>query len=365
MGKRALVTGACGFVGSHLIERLSEADWEVVGTDLEEARRETYYANRASAEDKLPEPKYYGDLIDDFDIEFVPADITQRSTLEPVFEYEYDVVFHTASLYDYFAEWEPLYAVNVEGGRNVGELAVENDVDHFVHWSTLGVCGGKDLSKSEPVQEDADYAPHNRYGKSKVEQEKTLLELHEREGLPITILRPAPIYGPRHNYGVYHLLYLYRKIGTGLVFPVFPAPRNLHFPCVHVEDIVRAALFVHDEREQTVGETYHVTSDLIRQDEFVTFVANSLGLPVKRCPLPWPIYRTIAGLLVEIAKRLEQRARSQNERPKFPASMAQYLKSDFWFTNQKLKDEGFEFVYEDPRRGLWQYITWCKERGML
>lgn len=179
------------------------------------------------------------------------------------------------------------------------------------------------------------------------------------------MLRPAPIYGPRNRYGVYHLLYLYRKVGTGLVFPVYPRHNQPRFPSVHVNDVVRAALFARDDPAQTRGEIYHVTSDPIRQDELVTFMARSLGLPVKRVPLPWPIYKTIAGWLVKLAEHLEQRARSNDRRPKFPASMAQYLESDFWFSNEKLKSAGFDFKYENPKDGLWNFITWCKRRGML
>lgn len=365
MSTRALVTGACGFVGSHLVERLAASDWEVLATDLEAAQRNTFYADRADGNETMPNPSYYGDLLADLDATFVPADLTDRSSLEPLFEHDVDVVFHTASLYDYFAEWETLHAVNVEGGRNVGELAADHGVDQFVHWSTLGVTGGNDVNRSTPIREDAPYAPHNRYGRSKAEQERVLLELHEDAGLPLTILRPAPIYGPRNNYGVYHLLYLYRKVGTGLVFPVYPRRYQLHFPSVHVRDLVRAALFVHANRPETVGETYHVTSDPIEQDDLVAFVCRAMGLPVRRIPLPWPAYRAAAGGLLAVAKRLERRARERDRRPKFPASMAQYLRSDFWFTNEKLRSEGFEFVHRDPRRGLWEYITWCRERGLL
>ncbi|MWG36125.1 NAD-dependent epimerase/dehydratase family protein [Halomarina oriensis] len=366
--KRALVTGACGFVGSHLVERLDERceSWDVVATDLERAQRRSYYADGTLEESTArPQHRYYGDFLEESGARFVPADLTDRSSLEPLFEESYDVVFHTASLFDYFAERETLDAVNVEGGRNVGALAAANDVGQFVHWSTLGVCGGTDVTRDTPATEDVPYDPHNRYGRSKRRQEEALFELRAQTDLPLTVLRPAPIYGPRHQYGIYHLLLLYRKVGTGLVFPIYPRERQFRFPCVHVEDLVRAAVFVHEHRERTVGETYHVTSDPIRQDELVEFVAESLGLPRRRVPLPWPVYRTVAGWLVGLASSLERRAREQGRTPKFPASMARYLTNDFWFTNRKLREEGFEFVYEDPRHGLWDYITWCKERGLL
>lgn len=365
MSKRALVTGACGFVGSHLLEALIERGWNVIGTDLEEAQRNEFYAERASSNEKMPNPSYYGDLIEELDISFIPSDITNKTSLEPLFKDNIDVVFHTASLYDYFAEWDKLRSVNINGARNIGEKAAKNDVSHFIHWSTLGVTGGNKANRDAPLREDAQYAPHNRYGDSKVKQEKVLRNLQDEAGLPLTIIRPAPIYGPRNNYGVYHLLYLYRKIGTVLMFPIYPRRYQLRFPCVHVQDVVRAALFIHSHQKRTLGETYHVTSDPIKQDELVSFFAESLGLPEKRIPLPWPFYQGAAMLLLKLAKHLEKRAREKDTRPKFPASMAQYLQSDFWFTNEKLRNEGFDFLYQDPRKGLWNYITWCKDRGML
>lgn len=366
MGKTALVTGACGFVGSHVVEHLTEHEWDIVATDLEANRRTDFYDESGTSDHPQgPHHRYYGDLLEDLGVQFVSADLTRRSTLEPLFDHAYDVVFHTASLYDYFADWEALYEVNVEGGRNIGELAATNDVGHFVHWSTLGVCAGSEIETNEPVDETAPYDPHNRYGRSKAEQERALFALAEENELPLTVLRPAPVYGPRHTYGVYHLLYLYRKVGTGLIFPIYPRDRQLRFPSVHVEDLVRAAVFVYANADETVGEIYHVTSDPISQDNLVAFVVESLGLPRRQIPLPWPVYRTIARWLVTAAEFYERRARDRDITPKFPASMAQYLANDFRFSNEKLKSAGFEFVYADPRRGLWEYITWCKERGLL
>lgn len=365
--QRALVTGACGFVGSHLVEHLTSADWDVVATDLEGADRTEYYATReGSANDSMPEPSHYGSVLDRLDVEFIPADITDPDQVDRLFAGRdpYDVVFHTASLYDYFADRETLDRVNLTGGRNVATAASRHDVGQFVHWSTLGVCGGS-ASESDPIREDAPYNPHNRYGESKAEQERMLFDLEREAGLPLTVLRPAPVYGPRHTYGIYHLLYLYRKVGTGFIWPIYPRDQQLRFPSVYVTDLVRAATFVTRYPETTIGEVYHVTSEPIEQDDLIAFITEALGLPRHRIPMPWPLYRFIANRLVETAGVFERRARRNDSRPKFPMSMAQYLTRDFWYVSDKLRDLGFTFEYPDPREGLWEYITWCKERGLL
>ncbi len=360
MGKKALVTGACGFTGSHMLELLSENGWDIVATDLEGSQREVYYSEEGDAT-----PVFYEDIMDEADAEFIPADLTDKESLKPLFDgHDYDVIFHIASLYDYFAEMEELRKVNVEGGRNIAELAIENDVPHFIHWSTEGVLG--DAGFDEPKTEDAEYHAHNRYCKSKVEQEEMLWDLHENEGLPLTIVRPAPIYGPRHTYGVYHVLMTIRKMGKGLIPRIYPRSKQLKFPSIHVKDLVRAALFLHLNKDESIGEAYNVVSDEIGQDELMEFLAHNL--PVEetvRVPIWFPVFKGLAWVSQKLATWNEKRARKKGKRPKIDASMTQYLTGNMWFSNQKLKDLGFEFVYQDPRRGLLDYITWCKEQGMI
>lgn len=361
MGRTALVTGACGFTGSHMVELLAESGWDVVATDLEGSEREAYYTE---GEGSVPAPVYYEDLFEDAGASFIPADLTEPETLEPVFaEHEYDAVFHIASLFDYFASWDLLEAVNVDGARNLAECAVENDVGHFVHWSTLGVLG--DAGYDEPKDETSAYNPHNRYCRSKVEQEKLLADYHENEGLPLTILRPAPIYGPRHRYGIYHILLLLKKYGTVGIPRIYPRSKQTMFPSVHVEDLTRAAHYVTEHGDETVGETYNVTSDCLGQDVIIEFLCDALGVRTKRLVVPSPVFGLYAKLAQAISHRLEKRARKKETRPKIDASMTHYMGHNMWFSNEKIRDTGFTFTYRDPRRGLWDYVTWCREEGLV
>lgn len=357
MAKTALVTGACGFTGTHMVEHLRQNGWDVVATDLERAAHGEYYCETGDLH-----PVHYEDFIKELGVEFVPADLTKPETLKPLFAGRtYDVVFHVASLYDYFAEWDVLYKVNVEGVRNIAELALKAGVGRFVHWSTDGVYGE---IKNPPGTEDDPYDPPNLYSKSKTEQEKVLWELHKDAKLPLTILRPAPIYGPRHRYGVYHILYAVQKMGTGVVISWYPKKHTLMLPSVHVIDLVKAALFV-AEKEEAVGQAYNVLSDCIPQPEFMEFLYKALGVPYLRVPVWWPLYKASAAWGLEIIKKLDAKARAKGLRPKVDVPMVEYITHQYWFGNQKLKDLGYKFLYQDPREGIWEYITWCKERGWL
>lgn len=361
MSETALVTGACGFTGTKLAERLHDAGWDVVATDLEEADRDAFYTET----DNAPHPAYDATALDEYDeMPLYPADITERETLTPLFEnHDIDVVFHPASLFDYFADWEQLRAVNVEGARNVAELAAEAGVEQFVHFSTLGVLGAAGFD--EPKSEADPYDPHNEYCESKVEQERVLQSVRDETDLPLTIVRPAPIYGPGNQYGVYHVLLTVSKLGFAPIYRIYPRSKQFVFPSIHVTDLCRMALFLTDHRAQSIGETYNAVSDCIDQDELLSFVGDSLGVPQIRLPTPYRLYKLFSQYAELHSRRIHRIAQQQGKRPKIDAPITQYLSNNMWYTNEKIRDLGFEFTYRDPRRGLWEYITWCKERGVL
>jgi nucleoside-diphosphate-sugar epimerase len=341
-----------------MVELLVKNGWDVTGTDLTGNLHKEYYCENGALH-----PMMYEDFVRDLGVKFITADLTNKESLYPLFNGKpYDAIFHTASLYDYFAKWDVLYKINVEGTRNLAELVVKHGVGRFIHWSTDGVYGS---TKEEPADENAPYAPGNDYSKSKMEQEKVLLALYEEKGLPLTIIRPAPIYGPRHRYGVYHILYGIKKIGTGVSVSFYPKRKTLMMPSVHVTDLVRAALFVSD-KEEAVGQAYNVLSDCIPQSDWMEFAARALGLEhTLRIPVLWPMYVAFAKISRMVISKLDRKARAMGTRPKIDVPMVEYLTHQYWFSNQKIKDLGFELIYEDPRKGIWDYITWCRERGWL
>jgi len=106
--------------------------------------------------------------------------LTEPESLKPLFkDRKYDFIFHTASLYDYFAQLDILRKINVEGIRNLLDIICKTqDLDHliFIHWSTCGVYGEpkykKDIKRYPiPADETTSYNPPNNYSISKMEQE--------------------------------------------------------------------------------------------------------------------------------------------------------------------------------------------------
>ena len=176
-------------------------------------------------------------------------------------DYKFDIIFHIASLYDYFAPLETLRQVNVEGIRNLLDVILETqDLNHlrFIHWSTCGVYGEPKYQKDEkgypiPNDETAPYNPPNNYSISKMEQELALKDYIKNTQLKATIIRPAPIMGPYQIYGMFHVFQLLFRSGLGPGIHVYPRTKRLAMPLIHVEDLVKAALFL-SQKEESIGE---------------------------------------------------------------------------------------------------------------
>jgi hypothetical protein len=97
----------------------------------------------------------------------------------------------------------------------------------------------------------------------------------------------------------------------------------------------------------------------------MAFLYEALGMPYLRAPVWWPAYKYFAQIGLDIIRKLDAKARQEGIRPKIDVPMVEYITHQYWFSNQKLKNAGFKFTYLDPRKGLWEYIAWCKERGWL
>jgi dihydroflavonol-4-reductase len=362
MTETILVTGACGFTGSNMLEYLAEEypTAEIVATDLPGSDRAEYYTESPGSEN--PQPVYYGEIIDEYDVEFIPGDLTERADVARITDaHEYDTVYNIASLYDYFAPREALYAVNVDGTRNLlSALAEQETTPRLVHWSTLGVLG--DAGFDEPKSETDGYHPDNRYCESKVVQEQIVKTFDDR--IDTTVIRPAPIYGPRHQYGIYNILSLIERWGFAPVFRNYPRTYQRRFPCAHVEDVIGAADYLASQ-EDAIGETYNVLSDPIEADEMTEFLGEELGRRPVTIPMPEPLYRLTASVTYSLALRAEKRARANDERPLVEAPTIRYATGNMWFSNEKLKQTGYDLRYEDPRDGLRDYIGWCRDNGYL
>lgn len=339
-----LVTGACGFIGSHLVEVLSSAGHDVVATDLPSALD-------APKEDRTRWPE----VCSAAGAKLVPLDLTDRGSIEAAVAGA-ELVFHVAAVFDYMAPVRLLRAVNVEGTRNLFEvLADRGDCWRVVNWGAGGVYGPP-VAEEGPFTEDSPKRPSNPYLVSKWDQEVLAHSWRDR-GLEVTSVRTTSPYGPRAVYGSGQLL-------VGLAeHPV--AFRNLtgNIPFVHVRDLCRAAVHLAGHPGAD-GEAYNVTDDgRIDAVRLARLVADELGTKVKILP-PLPIgilRRALSG----VAKMSMASARRSGKRPLLEYDQVQYFGRDYIYANDKLKQTGFEFESAQPEEGLRSTLRWYVDNGWI
>jgi len=333
MKRRALVTGACGFVGGHLVDRLLEEGWEVRATDLPQADRSRLPGSAA----------------------WVAADLTQRDTMPPVVQ-GMDVVFHTAHVSDSSAPWDRLYRVNALGTEHLLEAAHRANVQRVVSWSSYSVYGKFNKDRM-PIDETHPVRPKDSLGRSMAMQDAVVWRYHDT-GLPATVLRPSAPYGARGRGGLAEVL---RRLNR---LPVVPVPMNhtQRVMSVHVKDVVRAASFV-AQREETAGEEYNITDDgRYSSCAFLSLLAEALGK--RTIPVLIPRALVKAGAWLAACGSMGW-ARARNRRPWLGKDMVYYLTFDFVPSNSKIKSLDFRFVFPDPRSGIPETIKELRREGYL
>ncbi len=172
------MTGASGFIGSHLLARLAGEDCEVVGLDI--------------APPRVPLPA---------GVEVVSADIRDEAALRRLLlETRPEVIYHLAAQTSVAVSMrEPVtdVEVNVLGSVRLARVAAEAGVRRLVFFSTGGSLYGEPAQI--PVDEETPTDPLSVYGASKLAAERHLRVLAGEAGLGLSVLRPANVYGPHQD----------------------------------------------------------------------------------------------------------------------------------------------------------------------
>ena len=182
-GRTVLVTGAGGFIGSHLTERLVELGARTRALVEYNSDGAWGWLERSPVKDE---------------IEVLLGDIRDPESLIPPMR-RTEVVFHLAALISIpYSYKTPLSFVrtNVEGTLNVLQAARGNDVAHVVHTSTSEVYG---TARYVPIDEVHPLQSQSPYAASKIGADQMAEAFHRSFGLPVTTLRPFNTYGPRQS----------------------------------------------------------------------------------------------------------------------------------------------------------------------
>lgn len=253
-----LVTGATGFLGCALVAELIKRQQAV----------------RVLARDDQKARQQFGDAVT-----IIPGDITDVEQVQQAVE-GVSTIYHLAGRLYHPSIPEALYQqTHVEGTRTLLKACLgQAQLQRIVHASTTGVHG---ITGATPAAEDAPFAPTNTYEATKLAGELLALRAYQKQGLPVTVIRPGLVYGP----GDLHLLGFFVSIKKGL-FRVIDGGKALLHP-VYIDDLITAFLLC-AECPQAVGRSYNTAGEHpVSVRELATAIAHALGkkLPAGSIPL--------------------------------------------------------------------------------
>lgn len=265
-----LVTGATGFIGSHLVEELLRRGHQVTCI----ARKTS---NLKSLE-TLGVSLAYADCLD------------KNSLLKPLAGCDY--VYHLAGLTKAFDE-KDFFIVNAKGTENlIAAIAETNpNIKRFVYMSSLAAAGPS--LNGIPVSESSEPRPVSSYGKSKLEGEEIVLKYKDK--VPITIVRPPAVYGPRDKdiFTLFKMLKkgIYVSWGTG------------YYSFIYVDDLIKGTLLAAENKNST-GKIYNISgSRIYSNSEIAEAISSALGKKPIKLRLPKFMLFLAAGIGQKISKQ--------------------------------------------------------------
>jgi nucleoside-diphosphate-sugar epimerase len=256
---RVLLTGATGFTGGALADRL-----------VNEGAQVTAFVRSLSRAESL---KRKG-------VDCRVVDITDAEQVKRAFE-PFDQVFHIAALFrTEAADRSEFTRVNVDATRNLAEAAKQAGVGRFIHCSTVGVQGRID---DPPADENYRTQPADHYQETKLEGEMVARE-YIAAGLPGVVVRPAGIYGP----GDLRFLKLFKAINRGWFVLIGSGKSLYHF--TYIDDLIDGFILA-GSHPRALGEVFTIGgAQAVTVREVVDTIADVLDRPHPWLRIPaWPV----------------------------------------------------------------------------
>ena len=238
---RCLVTGAAGFIGSHLCEQLLRDGHQVIGLDA----FIPYYSRSIKESYIAPSKESTNFVFHELDLRY--------DALEPVLE-GVEVVFHLAAMPGLVRSWSDfdLYMTcNLQGTQRLLEATRKSDVKHFIYGSTSSVYG-----KLATGNETSPLAPISPYGVTKLNAEHLCQAYARTYALPLTILRFFSVYGPRQRPDMAYHKFI-RALLQDQPITVYGDGEQSRSN-TYIADCIRGTLLAFEKREVSIGETFNL-----------------------------------------------------------------------------------------------------------
>ncbi|OVE85984.1 NAD-dependent epimerase/dehydratase family protein [Natronolimnobius baerhuensis] len=319
--KIAAVTGATGFLGTHLCERLLEDGWTVRALSRPTSDR--------------------GDL-EDADLEWYTGDVFDTETLESMVTGT-DAVFHLAGIGLWSAGPETVKRVNRDGTATVLSVCrTSEDVGRLVFTSTAGT---RQPNETSPFADETDVAePIGAYQSSKAEAEQ-LVDRYAATGGDAVTVHPTSVFGPGDESFTPQLL------SMGLE-PTMPAYLPGGLSIVGVSDVVDGIIAAYEKGGS--GEHYILGGENLTYDRAVSRISDHLGGVPARIPVPAQAIHAAGPVAEAVGTVTDHQVFPFNRR------MAKLATERLFYTSEKAKTE-LDYEYAPLEEHLPETVTWYRE----
>ncbi len=323
-----LVTGATGFVGSHVVQRA----------------RELGITTRALVRESSDTA-----LLDEWGVEKITGDFFDHDALKKAVTGTTIIVHCAAKVGD----WGPIddyRAVNVRGLEHLLlEAEAAGSLQRFIQVSSLGVYEGRDHHGTDET-EPPSLTGMDGYTVTKAEAERLVLDHVRDHNLPATVLRPGFIYGPRDQTVLPHLV---ERLKSGKI-KFFGSGEQL-LNNTYVGNLVDA-IFLCLEKPETIGEVFNITDGkLVSKKDYICTVAEMAGYPPPSGSVPLGVVK----FLTKASERV-YRLMGKKEAPLLSSARFKFMGLNLDFSIEKAKRE----LGYDPqvtfREGMQRMMDWYK-----
>ncbi len=331
-----LLTGATGFIGHYLAEKLLKEGHKLICT-----------IRKTSNIEKLKE----------LNIEFYETDLRERESLENLPD-NIDIVYHLAAIVSFSSvsdkAFQDMLEANAKATENLFLAVIKKNpaLKKFIYCSSLAALG---FQRGVMVDNNTKAEPDTLYGQTKYEGEVIIDKLAKEYNIPLVVIRPSLVYGK--NDFTSDFLSSVKIIKKG-VFPIFGNGGNTMSPLIFVEDL--AEIFVKFANSKKAGYFIAANDEKYTMNYFVETISQKLDRKFGAIKIPVWLGEMLI-LPIEILARILNKAAPLNRRRIKDLSVNRMFKDI-----HKDLDEAIDYhPNTNLKEGIDIAIDWYKENNLL